>query len=253
MRTSSAWCRAVRSRPPTTSRTGSYPILIGFHIMAHTRDYPEVSRRHRQHVYLGHARDGRLRPGPVFHHAAWDALWMLGSQMSSQGDPVPLCGVRVFSTMNSSGPFAFAMMGAMVFVHGGHAAHALDRGRRSASSRSRSSLVRLDVGRLGDRAGGAACQVEQQGALADHRERGAALVGLMRAAARLASVRCAGLGGGRVCRPSTNLSERPELCRAQRVLRDLRGRPRSSDVGGRRRWARPARRPNSRTRTADLG
>jgi hypothetical protein len=40
---------------------------------------------------------------------------MLGSQMNSQGDPVPF-GVRVFSTMNSSGPFAFAMMGAMVFV-----------------------------------------------------------------------------------------------------------------------------------------
>jgi hypothetical protein len=45
----------------------------------------------------------------------WDALWMLGSQMNSQGDPVPM-GVRVFSTMNSSGPFAFAMMGAMVYV-----------------------------------------------------------------------------------------------------------------------------------------
>jgi hypothetical protein len=45
----------------------------------------------------------------------WDALWMLGSQMNSQGDPVPF-GVRVFSTMNSSGPFALAMMGAMVYV-----------------------------------------------------------------------------------------------------------------------------------------
>jgi hypothetical protein len=45
----------------------------------------------------------------------WDAMWMIGSQMNSQGDPVPY-GVRVFSTMNSSGPFAFAMMGAMVYV-----------------------------------------------------------------------------------------------------------------------------------------
>ena len=45
----------------------------------------------------------------------WDVLWMVGSQMSSQGEPVPY-GVRVFSTMNSSGPFAFAMMGALVFV-----------------------------------------------------------------------------------------------------------------------------------------
>jgi hypothetical protein len=40
---------------------------------------------------------------------------MLGSQMNSQGDAVPM-GVRVFSTMNSSGPFAFAMMRAMVYV-----------------------------------------------------------------------------------------------------------------------------------------
>ena len=46
---------------------------------------------------------------------AWDAMWMIGSQMASQGDPVRL-GVRVFSTMNSSGPFALAMMAALTFT-----------------------------------------------------------------------------------------------------------------------------------------
>ena len=92
-----------------------YPILIGFHIMANSRQYPEY-----RHVIVSTFIWGMLVMGAYglvqfFIMPAWDAMWMISSQMASQGDPVPY-GVRVFSTMNSSGPFAFAMMGAMVFV-----------------------------------------------------------------------------------------------------------------------------------------
>lgn len=92
-----------------------YPVLIGFHIIVHARDYPAY-----RETILAAFVEGMLVMGvygivQFFVMPQWDVLWMLGSQMNSQGDPVPY-GVRVFSTMNSSGPFAFAMMGALVFV-----------------------------------------------------------------------------------------------------------------------------------------
>jgi hypothetical protein len=92
-----------------------YPILIGFHIMANTRDYPTYRDTIINTFIWGMLVMGAYGLVQFAIMPQWDALWMLGSQMNSQGDPVPM-GVRVFSTMNSSGPFAFAMMGAMVYV-----------------------------------------------------------------------------------------------------------------------------------------
>ncbi|HXZ08357.1 MAG TPA: glucose-6-phosphate isomerase [Paraburkholderia sp.] len=92
-----------------------YPVLIGFHIMAHTRQYPDYRDVIVNTFIWGMLVMGAYGLVQFFIMPQWDVLWMLGSQMNSQGDPVPF-GVRVFSTMNSSGPFAFAMMGAMVYV-----------------------------------------------------------------------------------------------------------------------------------------
>ena len=92
-----------------------YPVLIGFHIMAHSRQYPQYRDAIVNTFIWGMLAMGGYGIVQFFLMPPWDAMWMMGSDMSSQGDPVPF-GVRVFSTMNSSGPFAFAMMGAMVFV-----------------------------------------------------------------------------------------------------------------------------------------
>ncbi|MDE1184320.1 glucose-6-phosphate isomerase [Paraburkholderia sp.] len=92
-----------------------YPILIGFHIMANTRNFPAYRETILNTFIWGMLVMGGYGVIQFFVMPPWDQLWMLGAQMSSQGDPVPM-GVRVFSTMNSSGPFAFAMMAAMVFV-----------------------------------------------------------------------------------------------------------------------------------------
>jgi hypothetical protein len=93
----------------------AYPLLIGFHIMANERDYPRYRDTIVNTFIYGMLVMGAYGLVQFFVMPAWDAMWMQGAQMDSQGDPVAL-GVRVFSTMNSSGPFAFAMMGAMVFV-----------------------------------------------------------------------------------------------------------------------------------------
>jgi hypothetical protein len=50
-----------------------------------------------------------------FYLPAWDADWIVNSEMYSQGMPKPQL-VRVFSTMNSSGPFAFVLMSAIVLI-----------------------------------------------------------------------------------------------------------------------------------------
>lgn len=92
-----------------------YPVLIGFHIMANTRQYPQYRDTIVNTFIWGMLVMGAYGVVQFFIMPPWDAMWMIGSNMNSQGDPVPF-GVRVFSTMNSSGPFAFAMMGAMVLV-----------------------------------------------------------------------------------------------------------------------------------------
>ncbi len=92
-----------------------YPVLIGLHIMLHARDYPAYRSVILSTFIWGMLVMGAYGIVQFFVMPPWDALWMIGSKMNSQGAPVPY-GVRVFSTMNSSGPFAFAMMGALLFV-----------------------------------------------------------------------------------------------------------------------------------------
>lgn len=92
-----------------------YPVLVGLHILANAHDYPQYRRVIISTFVWGMLVMGVYGVVQFFFMPAWDAMWMIGSQMNSEGDPVRM-GVRVFSTMNSSGPFAFAMMAALVLV-----------------------------------------------------------------------------------------------------------------------------------------
>lgn len=92
-----------------------YPVLIGLHIVANWREYPQYRSAIISTFVWGMLVMGVYGVVQFFFMPAWDALWMIGSEMNSEGDPVPM-GVRVFSTMNSSGPFALAMMAALVLV-----------------------------------------------------------------------------------------------------------------------------------------
>jgi hypothetical protein len=47
----------------------------------------------------------------------WDALWMIGADMKSIGQPEPF-KVRVFSTLNSPGPYALVAMSGLVLLFG---------------------------------------------------------------------------------------------------------------------------------------
>ena len=91
------------------------PITIGFHMLIHWRHYAEFRR-----VISATFRYGSLVMGlyGVYEFVTmppWDAFWLAGSQMSSEGNPVPF-GIRVASTMNSSGAFAVAAMVCVLFL-----------------------------------------------------------------------------------------------------------------------------------------
>ncbi|SAK51972.1 glucose-6-phosphate isomerase [Caballeronia hypogeia] len=95
-----------------------YPVLIGFHIMVNAHEYPKYRKVLLDTFIYGLLVMGAYGIVQFFIMPPWDSLWMIGSQMASQGEPVPL-GVRVFSTMNSSGPFALVAMAGLTFVMAG--------------------------------------------------------------------------------------------------------------------------------------
>jgi hypothetical protein len=95
-----------------------YPVLIGFHIMVNAHEYPKYRKVMLDTFIWGLLVMGAYGVVQFFIMPPWDSMWMIGSQMASQGEPVPL-GVRVFSTMNSSGPFALVAMAGMTFVMAG--------------------------------------------------------------------------------------------------------------------------------------
>ncbi|WP_413193060.1 O-antigen ligase family protein [Pararobbsia alpina] len=91
------------------------PILVAFHVLIHWRDYAELRR-----VMLLTFRYGALIMGlyGIYEFVImppWDVFWLIGSQMNSEGHPVPF-GIRVASTMNSSGPFAITAMACMLYM-----------------------------------------------------------------------------------------------------------------------------------------
>jgi len=92
------------------------PIIFGYHLYVNWRRYPEYSQT-IQKIFLW----ASLIVGVygVYQYVVapeWDRLWLVGSGMnSSAGSPVPY-GMRVWSTLNSPGPFADMMSTALLVL-----------------------------------------------------------------------------------------------------------------------------------------
>ena len=89
------------------------PVLLSFHLFVNWREYPNY-RQNIRRVFLW----GVLVMGVygIFQYLTapeWDRFWHINSGMRSIGIPEPL-GIRVWSTMNSPGPFAFFMMAGLL-------------------------------------------------------------------------------------------------------------------------------------------
>jgi O-Antigen ligase len=92
------------------------PITYSFYILVNWRDYPSY-RENFQRVFLW----GTLIMGAygIFQYMVapeWDRYWLIESGMfSSAGNPEPF-GMRIWSTMNSPGPFAATMQAGLLLL-----------------------------------------------------------------------------------------------------------------------------------------
>ncbi len=91
------------------------PIAFGFHIFSDWRDYPNL-RQNTQRVFLwcvlitGFYGILQFLVAPV-----WDQFWMENAPINTIGEPEPF-EIRVFSTMNSPGPFASVLTAGLLLL-----------------------------------------------------------------------------------------------------------------------------------------
>ncbi len=92
------------------------PVLLAFHLFVNWRDYPSY-RQNIQTVFLwGVLLTGAYGVVQFLVAPEWDRFWLIESKMtSSMGKPEPF-GMRVWSTMNSGGPFASFMMAGLLLL-----------------------------------------------------------------------------------------------------------------------------------------
>ena len=82
------------------------PLLFGYHLAINWQRYPMYAENIKRVFLWGGLIMGIYGVYQFMIAPEWDQLWMIGSGMtSSGGSPVPF-GMRVWSTMNSQGPFA---------------------------------------------------------------------------------------------------------------------------------------------------
>jgi hypothetical protein len=91
------------------------PVLFAFHIVTNWRNYPNYSKN-TQKVFLWCVLiTGSYGVFQYFVAPEWDKLWLTQTKLVTMGLPKPL-GMRVWSTMHSSGPFANVMMAGLVLL-----------------------------------------------------------------------------------------------------------------------------------------
>lgn len=91
------------------------PVLFGFHLFANWQHYPKY-RRVFQRIFLwGVLVMGTYGIVQYLVAPVWDRLWLMNQDTQVFGIPEPL-GIRVFSTMNSTQPFACVMAAGLVLL-----------------------------------------------------------------------------------------------------------------------------------------
>ena len=91
------------------------PILFGFHLFVNWRNYLAY-RQNLERVFLwGVLVSGAYGVMQYLVAPEWDRFWLINSKSIAFGTPEPL-GMRVFSTMNSPGPFATVMMAGLLLL-----------------------------------------------------------------------------------------------------------------------------------------
>jgi hypothetical protein len=91
------------------------PTFFGLHLAVHWERYPQYRSVTQQAFLWGVLVLGVYGVLQFFDPPAWDRFWMVNSQMRSIGSPEPR-HVRVFSLLNSPGPFATVMAAGLLLL-----------------------------------------------------------------------------------------------------------------------------------------
>jgi hypothetical protein len=91
------------------------PLLLGFHIFAHYRQYPAYQYVVKRLFVWGTLVMGAYGILQYVVAPPWDCSWMINTELTTNGIPKPF-GIRVFSTMNSPQPFAGAMKAGLLIL-----------------------------------------------------------------------------------------------------------------------------------------
>lgn len=100
--------------------TWGVPVVIGAYILTHTHLAAALQEATRRAFVWGLLVMGLYAAVQYFYLPAWDGYWMDNAGLGSIGSSEPR-EVRVFSTLNSPGPYAAVMMAGLllVFTRGG--------------------------------------------------------------------------------------------------------------------------------------
>ena len=91
------------------------PVLFGFYLSSKWREYPSYSQMIRNTFLWGVLVTGAYGIYQYVVAPEWDTFWLISSELITGGDPEPY-GLRVFSTMNSAGPFAIVIMAGVLLL-----------------------------------------------------------------------------------------------------------------------------------------
>lgn len=95
-----------------------FPALVGFRFVSTWQAYPDYQRVLLSTFIFGSIVMGAYGIYEFVSPPPWDLFWLLASGMTSEGQPVPF-GLRIASTMNSSGPFANTALVCILMVLAG--------------------------------------------------------------------------------------------------------------------------------------
>ena len=107
-------------KPPVTVGIGLLdwlaPLSFGFHLLINWRDYPSYRQNMMRVFVWGVLVMGVYGIVQYLVAPEWDVLWRQNAEFMSAGGHVDSTDIRVWSTLNSPGPFAVAMMAGLLIL-----------------------------------------------------------------------------------------------------------------------------------------
>jgi len=91
------------------------PIVLAFHLFVNWRSYPKYRQSIQTTFTWGLLVTGIYGIVQYLTAPEWDRFWIIQTRLLTNGTPEPL-GIRVFSTMNSPGPFANVLLAGLLIL-----------------------------------------------------------------------------------------------------------------------------------------